>query len=105
MARILTEDDFDSVVLNSDRPVLVDFYANWCGPCAMLSHIIDELDDWEASFAVYKVDVDKSQNLAYEYKVRSVPTLLKFENGIAVNRKVGYSTRQEIEDFMGKQES
>lgn len=100
MAEIkLTEQNFESEVINSDKPVLVDFWATWCGPCKMLSPVIKELaDEFSDSLKVGKVNVDEEPSLAIKYGIQSIPTVIKFENGQAVKTAIGYRTKEEIVD-------
>ncbi len=87
---MLNEENFESEVLNSDKPVLVDFWAEWCGPCKMISPMIDELSEEVAdTVKVGKVEVDKAQALAAKYGVRSIPCLLFFKDGEVKDQIVG----------------
>ena len=88
--------NFEQEVLNSNIPVLVDFYAVWCGPCKMLSPIVDEVAKENDDIKVVKVNVDESQNTAIKYQVMSIPTLVVIKNGNEVNRSVGLIHKQEI---------
>ena len=92
----IAEKEFDQDVLQSDIPVLVDFWAAWCGPCRMLSPVISEISDEAEGFKVVGVDVDKSPDIARRYKVFSIPTLLVFRNGEPANRSVGVVSKEEI---------
>ncbi|MEK9782773.1 MAG: thioredoxin [Flavobacteriales bacterium] len=95
MALEITDATFDEVVLQSDKPVMVDFWAAWCGPCRMVGPIIDELsNEYDGKAVVGKVDVDANQEFAAKYGVRNIPTVLVFKNGELVGRQVGVSPKQ-----------
>ena len=95
MALEITDASFEQVVLQSDKPVLVDFWAAWCGPCRMVGPIIDELsNEYQGKAVVGKVDVDAHQEFAAKYGVRNIPTVLVFKDGELVDRKVGVSPKQ-----------
>ena len=90
MAITLTDSNFDEIVLKSDKPVLVDFWAIWCGPCRMVGPIVKELaKDYEGKAIVGKVDVDSNPNISTAYGIRNIPTLLVFKNGQIVDKQVG----------------
>ena len=94
MALEITDATFEEVVLNSDKPVVVDFWAAWCGPCRMVGPIIDELaTESEGKAVVGKVDVDNHQQFAAKYGVRNIPTVLVFKGGEIVNRQVGVAPK------------
>ncbi len=88
--------DFTTII-NSPRPVLVDFFATWCGPCQMLAPILKEVkDELGDTVSIIKIDVDKNQQLATQFRVRGVPTLMLFQNGKQLWRQSGVLSRQEI---------
>ncbi len=97
MAVELTDSNFQELVLNSDKPVLVDFWAAWCGPCRMLGPIIEELhDDFQGKAIVGKVDVDNNQQVSMDYGIRNIPTVLIFKNGEVVDKLVGVAPKAAI---------
>lgn len=92
----LTIDNFDEEVLNSDKPVLIDFWAPWCGPCQMVLPIIAELADEVTDAKICKVNVDENIELAQKFRVMSIPTHLVVKNGDVVKREVGAKSKEEI---------
>ncbi len=102
MAEItLTNDNFEAEVLKSDIPVLVDFWAPWCGPCRMAGPIISEIaEEYEGKIKVGKVNVDDEEELAEQYGVMSIPMVVAFENGTIRNKTVGLRSKQEYIDLV-----
>ena len=101
MALEITDANFEEVVLKSSQPVLVDFWAEWCGPCRMLGPIIEELSsDYDGKAVIGKVDVDSNQQYAAQFGVRNIPTVLIFKGGELVNRQVGVSQKNVYADYI-----
>lgn len=102
MAEIkITKEIFSKEVLESDIPVLVDFWAEWCGPCRMLSPIVEEIAaEYDGTIKVGKINVDEENELAALFNVSSIPTLIVFEHGKAVNTSVGYVPKEKILNMM-----
>ena len=96
----VNSDNFEKEVLQANQTVLVDFFANWCGPCKMLSPIVDEVADEVNNVKVCKVNIDESRDLASKYEIMSIPTLLVFKNGKVVNTSLGLVSKQNILDLI-----
>ena len=98
----ITQQNFESEVLGSSVPVLVDFWASWCGPCRMLSPVVDELaEKYEGKVKFGKINVDEQPRLAMNYGVESIPTLLLFKDGRPVDKSVGVVPKSSIEQMLG----
>ena len=92
----ITTENFAQEVLHSDKPVLLDFWASWCGPCRMLSPVVDEIAEERADIKVGKVNVDEQQELAAAFNVMSIPTLIVLDKGQVVNQSVGVRPKKQI---------
>ena len=98
MAKEITTANFETEVLKSEKPVLIDFWATWCGPCMRQGPIVEELA--EEGYAVGKVDVDQNMALAQQFRVVSIPTLILFKNGAEVQRFVGLTSKEDLESAL-----
>ncbi len=104
MAVELTDQNFEEKVLKSDKPVLVDFWAEWCGPCLQMAPMIDELaNDYEGKAVIGKLDVDSNPQTASQYGIRNIPTLLVFKNGELVDKQVGAAPKKALSDKLEAQ--
>ena len=102
MALQITKDNFNTEVLKADKPVLIDFWAPWCGPCKMLTPIVEELaDELAGQVIVGKINIDEEPELASNYGVMSIPTLIVFENGEVKKQTVGFMPKDRLKETLG----
>lgn len=102
MIKYIDEKNFKTEVLDSKNAILVDFFATWCGPCQMLSPVLEELSRSRAEVVIAKVDIDRNMSIAKNYGIQVVPTLLLFKNGKVVNKTEGYMDKNELSDFINE---
>lgn len=100
MAIVVTNSTFEAEVLKSDKPVLVDFWATWCGPCRALAPTLEEISNENNDIKVCKVDIDENIDLAKEYGISTIPTLMVFKNGIPSEKLIGVQPKEVILDFI-----
>lgn len=96
MARVISTDEFENAVLKADKPVLVDFFATWCGPCKMMAPVLDELSQTYDTFDIIKIDIDESMSLAEQYGIMSVPTFMAFRDGKPNGKVVGMQSKADL---------
>ena len=97
----ITEDNFDEIVMKSEKPVLIDFYADWCGPCKMLSPIVEQIsEEYADTYLVGKVNVDEQPGLALKYQVKSIPMLVTMNLGMFAAKSIGVITKEEVLDLL-----
>jgi thioredoxin 1 len=99
----LSEDNWEQEVLKSDTPVLVDFWAQWCGPCRMVAPVLDQIaSEMDGKVRVAKLDVDSNQKIAYQFQVSSIPTFILFKNGQMADRMMGAMPKSAFESFINR---
>jgi len=100
---VATDDNFEGEVLKSDKPVLIDFWAPWCGPCKAIGPVVEELaEKFKDSVKIMKLNVDENQKTAVKYGVRSIPTLILFKDGKVLDTLIGLVPKERLEDFVKK---
>lgn len=102
MVKDITTQEFDEKVIDSSKPALVDFWAEWCGPCKMLSPVVDNVSEQVGDVDFYKVNVDEESELAREYGIMSIPTLIVFKDGEIVEQSVGVISEDDIKELVEK---
>lgn len=96
------QEEFAEKVINSPNTVVVDFFADWCGPCKMLSPVIEKLDVMNPDVDFYKVNIDENPSLAEEFEVQSIPNIVIFKNGQAVDRSIGFVSEQQLQEIISR---
>lgn len=96
----ITENEFEEKVLKNDKKVLVDFFADWCGPCRMLSPVVDEVAENINDIDFYKINVDNAEDISRKYGVMSIPNLILFKNGEVKKNQVGFQNKDELKEFL-----
>jgi thioredoxin 1 len=96
MARVINSNEFKELVLDAKGTVIVDFFATWCGPCKMMAPIMDELSEEAKDFAVYKIDTDESGDIAGQYNIMSIPTVIVFKDGEVYKKSVGLVSKEKL---------
>ena len=98
MIKKIEKEDFEKEILKNSKMVVVDFFATWCGPCQMLMPVLEEISKERDDFDIIEIDVDKAQDLAMQYDIEAVPTMIIFKNGTAIDRIGGYYAKDELEE-------
>ena len=97
MAKKFTSENFEAEVLKAEKPVLVDFYADWCGPCKMMAPMVDQLAEEQADTVIVgKLNIDENSDIAVNYRVMNIPTLIVFKNGQAAGKLIGVQSKQDV---------
>jgi thioredoxin 1 len=102
MLKHVNENNFENEVLKNEKPILVDFYAEWCGPCKMVAPILENMGQNETKFDIAKLNIDENNQLAMQYKVMSVPTMILFKNGKPVDGMIGFADELTIKNIVNK---
>ena len=98
--KVITEKEFDKVTTGSKKKVIVDCYADWCGPCRMLGPIVEEVSKENKEYEFYKINVDDAEEMSMKYGIMSIPTLLIFNNGELVDKSVGLLSKEELKELL-----
>ena len=98
----ITSENFKSEVLESSQKVLIDFYADWCGPCKMMGPVVEEIAEEHSDVKVVKINVDNAEDIAIKYQIMSIPTLVVVKDGHEVNRSIGIISKEKIEELIEK---
>ena len=102
MEKILTAENFEKEVLQSEKPVLVDFYADWCGPCQMMGPVVEEISNEVNDAKVCKINIDEQMSIAQKYGVMSIPTFIVFKNGDVADKKMGAMPKSAVLSMLGQ---
>lgn len=100
MIEKIYSEEFNEKVLGADKPVVVDFFADWCGPCKMLAPVLDELAGQNPDFDFYKVNTDENPELANKYRIVSIPFVAVFKNGVIADKSIGFKDAEGMQDFL-----
>ena len=100
MIKKIEKEEFEKEVLKNSKTVVVDFFATWCGPCQMLMPVLKEIAEERQDIDIIEIDVDESRNLAYQYEIEAVPTMIIFRNGTAIDRIGGFYPKAELEEVL-----